>query len=208
MNKKDAIIILGGGITEEGSLPDIPKFRADKGLELFKAGVADNIVISGRYGFLLGYVPPTTEARIMKDYLVSLGANEKNIFLEEKSTDTIGNAYYAKQILLDKNWKDVVVVTSDFHIERTKYIFSKVFGKDIFSVSYETAPSDLPTKQYQENLTFEEKILVVIKNLLDKIEDGNDDQVRTFLMADHPGYAKNPSISIEDLLDMVERAKN
>lgn len=205
--KKDAIIILSGGITKEGFLPDIPKFRANKGFELFNSGVADNIIISERYGFSLDYVPPTTEARAIKDYLVSLGVCEKNIFLEEKATDTIGNAYYTEQILLDKNWKNIIVVTSDFHSKRTKYIFSKVFGKDIFSVSYENAPSNLSTEQYQKKVTFEEKLLVVTKKLLDKIEDGNTKQVQDFLLKDHPEYAKNPRISTEDLLSMVESVK-
>ncbi|MFH1089581.1 MAG: YdcF family protein [Candidatus Uhrbacteria bacterium] len=207
MNKKNAIIILAGGITKEGSLPDIPKFRADKGFELFKAGVADKIIISGRYSFLLDYTPPTTEAQIMKDYLVALGIDKEKIFLEEKSTDTIGNAYYTKQILLDKNWKNIVVVTSDFHIERTKYIFSKILGKDIFSVSYEEAPSELTTEQYEEKVILEQKILGFTMKWLDKIENGNDDQIRTFLMTDHPGYAKDPNISKQDLLGMMEKAK-
>jgi len=52
-NLKDAIIVLGGGIEPDGSLPDIPKLRITKGIELLNNGVALRIIMSGKWGFWL-----------------------------------------------------------------------------------------------------------------------------------------------------------
>src|SRR3989338_1963789 len=128
---KDVIIILGGGIEPDGSLPEIPKLRIIKGAELFRDGIAPKIIMSGNYGFWLEKEPIRPEAEAMKEYAVSLGVPEGGILKEDISKDTIGNAYFCKINFLEtNNWHNVVIVTSDYHIPRTRYIFEKVLGKN------------------------------------------------------------------------------
>ena len=65
--------------------------------------------------------PIRSEASAMKEYALSLGIPEMNILAEEKSKDTLGNAFFTKITYLEKyNWKNVIVITSDFHLNRTK----------------------------------------------------------------------------------------
>ena len=51
------------------------------------------------------------------------------IFIENSSFDTIGAAFFVRKIFYSflKN-EEVVIVTSDFHEDRTKYIFSKIWN--------------------------------------------------------------------------------
>jgi len=126
-----AIVILGGGITKKGALPKEAKQRVEKAYQIFKRNPQSNILACGKYSFLYpkDKLPLRTEAEAIKEYLLKLGVPENKIFVEKKSKDTIGNAYYAKKLyFIPKKDKEVWVVTSDFHLERVKFIFEKVFG--------------------------------------------------------------------------------
>src|SRR5258708_23548010 len=100
-NMSDVIIILAGGINIDGSLPEVPKLRVKKGVELFKQRVASNILMSGRWWFWAEHDFPKTEAQAMKEYAMSLGIPENAIYIEDESTDTVGNAYFCRFKFLD-----------------------------------------------------------------------------------------------------------
>lgn len=106
--KADAIIVLGHKLTKKG-LSKTGKERLDKAAELHK--IAKKIVVSGK------------EAEAMKKYLAGKGIKE--IILEKKSKDTWSNAINTRELVNEKKWKSVIVITSDYHMERVKKIFSK-----------------------------------------------------------------------------------
>ena len=206
-NKRDVIIVLAGGINSDGSLPNIPKYRVEKGVELYKQKVAPFLLMSGSWSFMLDYVPPTTEAKAMRDYAIKLNVPEDKILLEEKSNDTIGNAYFTKvDFLIPKNWKNVCVVTSEFHMERTKYIFKKVLGPE-YDIDFAEAPSKLTSLELKEKEIIEKKILTFTKKWMDKIKDGDDLAIKQLLYTEHPGYAKRPKYSKKQLFKMIEETE-
>lgn len=201
--KKNVIVILGGGINPDGSLPNTSRNNTDKGIELFKKSVSNLIIMSGGISFQLKYKPPKTEAKAMKDYAVQAGVPEDNILLEEDSKDTIGNAYFTKiDFLKPNNWKNLVVTTSDFHMKRTEYIFKKILGPK-YQTDFVKAPSKLTQTDFENRIKVEEKILFLIKEWLERIKDGDDPKIKELLYTKHPGYADNPEISKEDAIMMV-----
>lgn len=129
--KYDAIIVLGGGINKDGSLPRVVKKRVDRAVELYKKGCASRLIMSGKWGVNSKITYPCTEAEAMEEYAVLCGARRDDVLVEKKSQDTLGNAYWSKiTFLKPAKWNKFVVVTSDFHVKRAKYIFSKVFGPE------------------------------------------------------------------------------
>ena len=143
------ILVLGGGITKQGILPAHVKARLKLAVEILKKHPRAKILLSGKYSFLYPKksLPLKTEARAMKDYLVKLGVPGKNIYLEEKSKDTISNAYFAKKLyFLPQREKKAVIITSEFHLPRTRYIFKKVFGRR-YSFRYVVTSSHLKDKK-------------------------------------------------------------
>jgi hypothetical protein len=101
--------------------------------------------------------------------LVSKGIDESNIFLEEKSMDTISNAYYSKTIyFLPENENKGVVISSNYHIPRVKFIFKKTFGSDfnLEFVGVETHPSKRMKKRQL-------KLLEEMKDFTKEMKDGN-----------------------------------
>jgi hypothetical protein len=52
-----------------------------------------------------------------------------NVHVETTSYDTIGNAFYTRTTHTDINgWRRLLIVTNEFHMERTRAIFDWIFG--------------------------------------------------------------------------------
>lgn len=198
--KYDALIVLAGGVNEDMSLPEIPKNREDLGIKLFKEGLAPVIIFSGHFTFTMENPSDLSESESMKRYAVSHGVPETAILKDDKSKDTLGNAYFCKvDFVIPKKYKNLAVVTSDFHLDRTKYLFRKVFG-DQYNIDYYSTP----TVEGEIRKEAEAKFLTLSKQWLEAIPDGNHEMVGHFLFTKHPGYSPNPEMSKEQLLRSLQ----
>lgn len=169
------IVILGGGIDKNGNLPKYVKKRLDKAIAIFKKNKNAKILTSGKYSFLYpkNLIPPITEAQAMKNYLIKKGILKKNIFLENKSKDTISNAYYLKKIyFIPKKEKEGKIITSEFHLPRVRYIFKKVFGKD-YKFQYIPISSNLNKKSAGKVKTRQKELLKKTKRIVNEMKDGD-----------------------------------
>ncbi len=204
---QDAIIVLGGGIDAQGELPPIPKYRLEKGIGLFKQRVAPTLIFSGKWGFLADFTPPRPEAEAAAEYAESLGVPATAILQETASMDTIGNAYFTKkQILEPHNWTTVTVVTSEYHADRTQYIFDKVLGPD-YTCDVVGADSHLSAEELQAKVVVERRILTFTREHLDSIANGDDKAIFTLLQK-FPGYSATPEYTINELRDLIAGIKN
>ena len=62
----------------------------------------------------------------MRDYLITQGIDCKKIQIDINSRDTVGDAIFSKINFYDKYlFKELHIITSDYHTERTKFIFEK-----------------------------------------------------------------------------------
>jgi vancomycin permeability regulator SanA len=119
-----AIVILGNKVNEDGSLSQRLKKRLDTGIELYKDGMSDIIIVSGGLGNE-GYY----EGDKMAEYLISQGIPESTIIIDNKGDNTELTAQNADKICESKYLYSVIVVSQYFHITRTKYHFSQYFTK-------------------------------------------------------------------------------
>lgn len=121
--KSDVILILGTW-APKGVVPDsVLARRLNKGLELYKEGIAPYIIVSGGHGVDEKW----PEAEVMRDYLIDNGVDPLSIFIENKSFTTWENMQYSKDIIDEYSFKSVVITSSFFHLARTK-IISKRLG--------------------------------------------------------------------------------
>jgi uncharacterized SAM-binding protein YcdF (DUF218 family) len=199
---KDAIVILAGGINADGSLPAIPKKRVERGAGLYRRKIAPKIIMSGKYGFWLdstNSIPTRSEAVAMREYAETLNVPTEDILLDEASKDTVGNAYFTKVDTLEgHNWKNIVVVTSRFHMPRAEFIFNTVLGPN-YEIEYVSADDSLSDGEAEELELKERKTIKVLKTLMLGIQPGDTRAIGNLLFSKHPGYAKNPEISFEEL---------
>lgn len=202
----DAIIILSGGVAADGSLPGWVRSRVERGVTLWRNGIAPRIIMSGRWGFGERGSPPITEAQAMKRLAVRLGVPAKDTRTEEQSRDTIGNAYFTQTTLLvRRGWTRLVVVTSDYHLARTRYVFQKILGPK-YVCRFVAAPSGLSPRAKRERVVIERALLALTKHWLDRIPDGTTAYFAAFLACQHPGYSRLPEAAEQSLTHFLHRA--
>lgn len=97
---------------------------------LFKTGVIKKILISGGSGKLIG--SELIEANLTQQYLTAIGIPDSSILVENNSRNTIENAKYSFD-KIDKTQPNasILVITSAWHIPRSKMIFDKTFNRKL-----------------------------------------------------------------------------
>lgn len=123
--KADAIVAVSGGDTVT---------RARKAIYMYQAGFADKIIFSG------DSADPNSisNAEAMKRVATRSGVSETAIYLEEKSQNTKENAANTVEILKKLGAKNVILVSSPYHLRRVKMNFT-ASAKDI---NFRTAGAD------------------------------------------------------------------
>jgi len=195
----DIIAVLGYELTRNFELKDIARYRVEKAISLFNKKEAPRIVFCGSHSFWNEDNPKRTEARAMAEYAISLGLPKTNALLEEHSKDSVGNAYFLRKNYLDrKGWKSLIVVTSDFHVPKTKYVFKKVLGEG-YSYKVVSAQSGLSEHELAVLTKREHKVIGWFKHHFKDVFDGDMNAIKNYLYNHHPGYSKNPEVTKEDI---------
>jgi uncharacterized SAM-binding protein YcdF (DUF218 family) len=136
--RAEAIVVLGGGVSPEG-VPVRPSAeRAQRAAELWKAGYAPLVLISGGYTV----IGPRTEAQSMAIVLQGLGVPSKALILENNSLNTFDNAVESQKLLLKRNVQKVLLVTSRIHLLRSTLTFRKQ-GMKVIPIPAEQQPFQL-----------------------------------------------------------------
>ena len=119
LEKSDAIIIL----SDDNFYAD----RATRAAEIFRQGLAPVVVASG-----VRLRPYAGIAELMSHDLFDRGVPKESIIIFPQDADNTQEEVEAlKKFLETKKWKTVIVVTSNYHTRRARYICGKVFGNSI-----------------------------------------------------------------------------
>lgn len=119
--KADAVVIFGGGVGEAGKPGRSTIERTRHGVSLLKRGYAPIAVFS------TGYMYDYKEAEDMKLLAQSLGIERSSIILEQKASSTYENIIFVKDILKSTDAKRIILVSSPYHMLRSKLVFKKVW---------------------------------------------------------------------------------
>lgn len=198
-----AIVVLGGGVDPGGALTRFSRTRVARAVELYRLGIAPRLILSGRCG-LSGPEPPVTEAAAMAAYARDHGVPDDALLLEEEARDTLGNAYYVRELFLAPNgWTSVRVVTSDFHLSRAAWVFRKVLGTR-YDYSFASAASGLSPRELIFQALEECKIYIFLNEWLEAVEEGDERAIEHLMSREHPGYADAPLLSHDDMARRLE----
>ena len=101
--------------------------RAAEAATLFKAGWAAQVVASGR--MLRPYV---SIADLMAKDLESRGVPSSAVVLfSHRAADTREEAEALRVLVVQKGWRRILLVTSNYHTRRARYIFRKVLPSNV-----------------------------------------------------------------------------
>jgi uncharacterized SAM-binding protein YcdF (DUF218 family) len=119
--KSDCIIILGCSVYGTNPSPFLQS-RLMEGINLFKQGYADHIIVSGGKG----PGEDISEAEAMKKYIISKGLKEENVIIEDKSRTTMENLTFSKEKMKEKNFNSAIVVSNKYHLKRVSLMAKKL----------------------------------------------------------------------------------
>lgn len=132
----EVVIVLGAQV--QGDTPSLTlKKRLDKTLAFMQEHPDKTVIVSGGQGT----DEACTEASVMARYLIEHGADAKNILLEDRASTTRENLQFSAALAAEQGLDAarVLIVTSDFHMCRAKYI-AKTLGMEAVGLSSETWP--------------------------------------------------------------------
>jgi uncharacterized SAM-binding protein YcdF (DUF218 family) len=119
LDKADALIILG----DDNFYAD----RVTRGAQLFREGKAPVVVASGRR-----LRPSAGIAELMEHDLIERGVpRDKIARFPHDGDSTLEEAQALVRIVKERKWHSVIVVTSNFHTRRARYIFLRVFPQSM-----------------------------------------------------------------------------
>jgi uncharacterized SAM-binding protein YcdF (DUF218 family) len=136
--KAEAIVVLGGGVSSEGIPLRASAERAQKGAQLWKAGYAPLVLVSGGYTV----TGARAEAESMAIVLAGLGVPQKAVILESASLNTFDNAVESRKLLAKRNLRQILLVTSRTHLLRSTLIFQKQ-GMKVTPIPAEQQPFEM-----------------------------------------------------------------
>jgi uncharacterized SAM-binding protein YcdF (DUF218 family)/glycosyltransferase involved in cell wall biosynthesis len=117
--KADAIVVFAGGVGESGKAGGGAQERIKQAVDLFKAGYAPYLILSS------GYVYSFHEAEVMRTLAEDQGVPASAILLEERSTNTYQNVKFVDEILRDRRWRSILLVSSPYHMRRALMVWRK-----------------------------------------------------------------------------------
>lgn len=121
----DCVLVLGAGVWGESPSPMLEE-RLNRGIEVYKTGCADRLLMSGDHGRT-----EYDEVNVMKDFAVDKGAVAEEVFMDHAGFSTYESMYRAKEVF---RVEKVVIVTQKYHLYRAIYNARKL-GLDAYGVA-------------------------------------------------------------------------
>lgn len=150
----DCIIVLGCKVKDNGVPSDMLEDRLRRGVELYQAGAAPKLLMSGDHG-TMSY----NEVQSMKQYAMDQGIASEDIFMDHAGFSTYESIYRARDVFQAKK---VLIVTQQYHLHRALYIANSL-GMEAYGVH-----SDYRNYRNQDDMDFRE-VLARNKDFLTSI---------------------------------------
>lgn len=125
----DCILVLGAGVWGDGEDARPSHMLEDRlktGIELYKIGASDKMIMSGDHGQV-----EYDEVNVMKEFAVKNGVASNDVFMDHAGFSTYESVYRAKEIFLAKK---ILIVTQEYHLYRALYD-ARALGLDAYGVS-------------------------------------------------------------------------
>ena len=176
----DAVIALANQMDAAGRLNEESMSRLTLACDLVKSGRAPLLVTCG-----WDYRDDSdlVIADVMAEWAMRhLGMDASHILTEPQSRDTVGDAVFTKRSLANRfGWNSILVVTSAYHVERTKEIFAFVYGRPV-DVRGAPGPDDTALAMS------EARFLAAFRSTFAGVAPGDDEAIYTRLRTAHPFY--------------------
>lgn len=134
---KNVLIVLGCAPNRDNTPSYLMRKRVEKAISLYKKNKYDVVIFTG--GPNKTKIPESEMMRGLSFEVIPVN----RIITEEKSLSTIQNAIFTWELIKDKDIKKLTVLTSNFHIKRSRYIFKKLYAHMGVSINFIASKDNL-----------------------------------------------------------------
>jgi uncharacterized SAM-binding protein YcdF (DUF218 family) len=114
----DVIVVLGAAVWPDGQPSPALQRRILHAVDLLQRGYAAYLLVTGG----VGKYPPA-EAAVMQRLAVARGIPSQHILCEAQATSTFESALLCCDMLRQRGWSRVLLVTDRYHLPRTLFAF-------------------------------------------------------------------------------------
>lgn len=130
-------LVLGAKVYPDGRLSPLLRDRVDKAIELYKAGKARKLLMSGDNRFVC-----YNEPKRMRDYAVAHGVPAEDVAMDFAGRRTYDSVFRAKFIFGQNR---LIVVSQAFHLDRALFYCDRIGVKEAYGVSADAHPTSVKT---------------------------------------------------------------
>lgn len=182
----DAVLIPGGGLSAAGE--PLPWVCARLDAALTVEGKPLLVALSSG---TVHKAAAAIESVASAEYLMARGVARERIFVDKWSHDTIGNAFFARCMHCEpRALQRLLVITSEFHMPRTRAIFDWVFSLSAtqFTLKYRATPDvGLAADALAARVEKEAASMLRVRELRERIQ--TLEQLHEFVFTEHEVYA-------------------
>ena len=135
------IVVLGSPNSEDGELYSIAKDRCALALKQYARRSGWKLLLTGGYGAHFN-TTDQPHAAYVKEYLVKRGVPSQAIVEFAESSNTLQDASLSKPIVLKYGAPLILVVTSDYHADRARYIFEREFAGTEVRIQFSSSQTE------------------------------------------------------------------
>jgi uncharacterized SAM-binding protein YcdF (DUF218 family) len=132
--KADAIVVLAGG-----------KGRVEEGVRLYRERKA-------RHLFLIGVDPRVRKGDLYRPHPGDPSAEE--VVLEQASRNTLENAIYGRNVIMNADVRSILLITSRYHMKRAAILFRNALPKDVAIYPYPVDTKNLKEEWWNHGGSF------------------------------------------------------
>lgn len=122
----DCILVLGCLVHSDGEPSDMLHDRLQRGVELYRAGAAPKLLMSGDHGR-----EDYDEVAAMKQFAISEGIASEDIFMDHAGFSTYESIIRARDVFQAEK---IIIVTQEYHLYRALYLAQKL-GVEAYGVA-------------------------------------------------------------------------
>jgi len=120
----EVIVVLGSPNFPDGTLGPIALDRLQGCLSIYDPA-KHKILCTGGFGTHFN-TSPIAHASYLKNYLIEQGVSSAAFLPLALSSNTVEDAVMSISILKETEFKDLIIITSEYHVARVKFIFTEI----------------------------------------------------------------------------------
>jgi len=155
----EVIVVLGSPNFPDGTLGPIALDRLQGCLSIFNSQ-KHKILCTGGFGAHFN-TSPVAHANYLKEFLIQKGVPSTAFLPLALSSNTVEDAVMSKSILEEVEYKDLIIITSEYHVARVEFIFTEIlkdFNLNFKSVAHHSIDDVLEPLIQHEKVAMDQLI--------------------------------------------------